>query len=437
MPGAPGRVAPVPASPIPAGRVAPVPASPLPSRPPSAPPGHPGHPVSTPPGAAGLPARICPSCNAENQGGMNFCRHCGTPLAAPPPQTASPTPVPGGGPDLHTCRRCGGKTQAGFAFCQHCGAMLPTAPGGAGARASYPPAVPNDQDEAIAPTLAAGGGAGEAAAAALRGGQPQVHLPASAPRPHPGPPPAAPRTPTPPAGMAAIRSGPPPAAQPAARPSWGSLYSVRRDGTDGERFPLSGEWVEIGRQSPDLAFDDPYLALRHARLEQQPGGGCRVVPVDLLNGVYRKIRGPHTIPDGTHILIGREVLRFELVSEEERDITPLVRFGVTMFGSPARKPWGRLSLILPSGGLRDVRHLHGGEVVLGREEGDIVFRDDEFLSRRHAVLRWQNNGCVLDDLKSSNGTFIRLRGPQPLEDGDVLRMGDQMFRLELGAGART
>ncbi len=110
----------------------------------------------------------------------------------------------------------------------------------------------------------------------------------------------------------------------------------------------------------------------------------------------------------------------------------LARFGITMFGSPPRAPWGRLMQVLASGGLRDVRHLHGIEVVLGREEGEIVFRDDEFLSRRHAVLKWQGGQCVLEDLRSSNGTFVRLRGPQPLESGDTLRMGDQMFRIELG-----
>jgi pSer/pThr/pTyr-binding forkhead associated (FHA) protein len=103
-----------------------------------------------------------------------------------------------------------------------------------------------------------------------------------------------------------------------------------------------------------------------------------------------------------------------------------------MFGSPPRAPWGRLLQVLASGGLRDVRHLQGAEVVIGREDGDIVFRDDEFLSRRHAVMRWQGNHCVLEDLKSSNGTFVRVRGPQLLDSGDTLRMGDQMFRIELG-----
>ena len=358
---------------------------------------------STPGGPVGLPGRIpCSVCGGENQPGMNFCRLCGSPLAVsqpPAPPHPMPTPVPGGRvgaapPELHTCRRCGGHTQAGFAFCQHCGAMLPTAPGGGRQRTS-----PIDPiAEGVAPTLAASAE--------------EVHH--MAPRATPAP--VAPRA-----------TG--------ERP-WGSLYVVRRDGTDGERYPLAGDWVEIGRPgtgAADLVFEDRYLAARHARLEHQPGGGCRVVPIDLLNGVYRRIRAAHVIPSGTQILIGRELLRFELVEEAERgDAAPLTRFGVTMFGSPPRAPWGRLMQVLASGGLRDVRHLQGSEVVLGREEGDIVFRDDEFLSRRHAALKWQGGQCVLDDLKSSNGTFVRLRGPQPLEHGDTLRMGDQMFRIDLG-----
>jgi pSer/pThr/pTyr-binding forkhead associated (FHA) protein len=219
--------------------------------------------------------------------------------------------------------------------------------------------------------------------------------------------------------------------------AWGWLYAVKRDGTDGERFALSGDWVEIGRDAADLAFDDRYLAPRHARFEQQPAspgssaGGCRIVPIDLLNGVYRRVRGAYALPTGTHLLIGRELLRFDLVDEDEREATPLVRLGVALLGSPPRKPWGRLTQALSSGGVRDIRHLYGPEMIIGREEGDILFRDDEFLSRRHASMRWQGGQCVLEDLKSSNGTFIRLRGPQPLENGDTLRMGDQMFRIEL------
>ncbi len=347
---------------------------------------------------------------------MNFCRLCGSPLATRPQAAPAPlpTPVPGSrAAELHTCRRCGGRTQSGFAFCQHCGAMLPTTP--AGLRGGHTPPI-EPMHDGIAPTLAAG-------AAGDIDPRPSPLVVAAAPMP--SPPPGFHVTPAP------LNPGPRPSAD---RP-WGTLYSVRRDGTDGDRYPLAGDWVEIGcpgAGAADLVFDDRYLATRHARLEHQPGGGCRVVPIDLLNGVYRRIRAAHVIPPGTQILIGRELLRYEILDDAERDVTALQRFGVTMFGSPARAPWGRLMLLIASGGLRDVRHLHGAEIVLGREEGEIVFRDDEFLSRRHAVLKWQGNQCVLEDLKSSNGTFIRLRGPQPLENGDTLRMGDQMFRVELG-----
>ena len=67
---------------------------------------------------------------------------------------------------------------------------------------------------------------------------------------------------------------------------------------------------------------------------------------------------------------------------------------------------------------------------MGREEGDLIFGDDEFLSRRHAAFRWKHGQCVLSDLGSSNGTFIRLSEPSNLSDGDFLRIGDQMFRYK-------
>jgi pSer/pThr/pTyr-binding forkhead associated (FHA) protein len=215
-----------------------------------------------------------------------------------------------------------------------------------------------------------------------------------------------------------------------AAPGWGTLIAVKRDGSDGARFPLRGEWVEVGRTGVDVSFpEDPFLARNHARLSQVPGGG-RVQPLDELNGVFRRLAAATPLEDGDIILAGREVMRFELVTTEERAAPPLVRHGVTLFGSPPREPWARLIQLLPSGGVRDIRHLDEEEIVIGREEGDLVFNDDAFLSRRHAALRWRNGRCTIEDLRSSNGTFVRLRGPTDLRTGDHLRMGDQLFRFE-------
>ena len=71
------------------------------------------------------------------------------------------------------------------------------------------------------------------------------------------------------------------------------------------------------------------------------------------------------------------------------------------------------------------------EFVIGREEGDVTFPDDEFMSRRHATVRRSTSGKpTLEDMESSNGTFVRLRGDHDLRPGDVLRMGDQLLRFE-------
>ena len=80
--------------------------------------------------------------------------------------------------------------------------------------------------------------------------------------------------------------------------------------------------------------------------------------------------------------------------------------------------------------MRDIRHLFTEEVIIGREEGDIIYNDDAFLSRRHASLSWRDGVCTLTDLDSSNGTFVRLTEDTMLQTGDQLRMGDQVFRFE-------
>ena len=125
------------------------------------------------------------------------------------------------------------------------------------------------------------------------------------------------------------------------------------------------------------------------------------------------------------------MLRFEPVPTEERDPPALLEHGVRIFGSAPREAWGRLRQLTVAGTTRDVWHLVRPELVLGREEGDVTFPDDEFMSRRHAAVRRQGAKAKLEDLNSSNGTFVRIRGDRELKSGDVLRLGDQLLRLEL------
>ena len=240
------------------------------------------------------------------------------------------------------------------------------------------------------------------------------------------------RTPIPPASGASPAVSAPRSPIAAAANAWGTAVLVNRDGSDGERFALVAEYTIVGRAGADIAFDDDrFLARQHARIERGADGAVKISPMDSLNGVFRKANAPVELGDGMTVLVGREVLRYERVEAEERTVHPLVRHGVALFGSPPREPWGRLVQIVPSGGYRDVRHLITEEVVLGREEGDIVFRDDAFMSRRHAAVTWDGKRAQITDLGSSNGTFVRLTGPTVLKNGDHVRMGDQLLRIEL------
>ncbi len=71
--------------------------------------------------------------------------------------------------------------------------------------------------------------------------------------------------------------------------------------------------------------------------------------------------------------------------------------------------------------------------TLGRgTQADIVL-EDTFSSSQHARLAPQGDAIVLEDLGSTNGTYLNgepLSGPQPLHDGDRIRIGDSEFSFE-------
>ena len=209
------------------------------------------------------------------------------------------------------------------------------------------------------------------------------------------------------------------------------LTVVHRDGTDGTSYSLLGDQIDLGRSEGDLLFDDPHLAPRHARISLSPSGRV-LAPLEARNGVYVRLRGAADLLDGDHFLLGKQVLRFESVPEIERNLRPAVEHGVALFGTPTRPAWCRLRQVTAAGVSRDVYYVSRGEIVIGREQADIVFSDDEFMSRRHALLSSRGGKARLEDLGSSNGTFLRLRKMHNLSAGDLIRIGDELLRFEPG-----
>ncbi len=209
------------------------------------------------------------------------------------------------------------------------------------------------------------------------------------------------------------------------------LVAVLRDGTDGASYPVTSEQFDIGRSEADLLFEDPHMAARHARISSVDGNFV-LAPLEARNGVYVQIQRPVEILDGDHLLLGKQVLRFEIPLEVEVTMRPAIEHGVVLFGTPVKVPWARLRQVTAAGTTRDVFHLTRPDIVLGREQGDIVFSDDEFLSRRHAQVQNRGGRVMVQDLGSSNGTFLRLRGEHTLRPGELIRMGDELLRFEIG-----
>ena len=262
-------------------------------------------------------------------------------------------------------------------------------------------------------------------------------VPAQAP-PRPAPTPAAGARPIPMPPMAMSAQPPVDVELRSLRPGGEQdlrLIVVHRDGSDGAVYSLVGSQIDLGRTEGDLLFEDAHLGDRHARIRSGPEGHV-LSSLENLNGIFLRLRAnvPLEIGDGDRILAGKQLLELEMVAEVERNLRPAVEHGIVLFGSSDCPAWGRLRQVTATGVGRDVFHLSRNEVVIGREQGDIVFSDDEFMSRRHARLAFQQGRVVFEDLGSSNGSFVKLRAPYTLASGDLVRMGDQLMRFEFAVG---
>jgi hypothetical protein len=76
----------------------------------------------------------------------------------------------------------------------------------------------------------------------------------------------------------------------------------------------------------------------------------------------------------------------------------------------------------------------GEGAVLGRGDAAEIRLEDPFASARHAHVYGQGNVIVIEDLSSTNGTYLNeelLQTPRPLHPGDRVRIGDSEFVFEV------
>lgn len=86
----------------------------------------------------------------------------------------------------------------------------------------------------------------------------------------------------------------------------------------------------------------------------------------------------------------------------------------------------RLTITDRSGAIKDVEWNVEGSLFVGRSDICNIFFDDDRLSKQHFVIEVTKMGCYIEDLESTNGTFVngvKMTNRRMLLDGDVITAG--------------
>lgn len=203
------------------------------------------------------------------------------------------------------------------------------------------------------------------------------------------------------------------------------LTMVRTDGLPGAVHALATPEAICGRTGGSIRVaDDPSVSPLHARFTLRDGV-LSVEDLGSLNGTFLRIHGPRRLGVGAELRVGRQLLRLE-----PRGLAPPSTPGARPFGAADPGSRFRLSQLLEGGGLGEVFPLGEGDNPVGREAGCVTFPADRYVSARHARLDVKGEVVTVEDLGSSNGTFVRLSGPARLAPGNQLLVGGQLLRVD-------
>ncbi|MGB0648038.1 MAG: FHA domain-containing protein [Bradymonadia bacterium] len=207
------------------------------------------------------------------------------------------------------------------------------------------------------------------------------------------------------------------------------LVFIHPSGEEGERIPIESADIILGRSSGlGILQSDPHLSPQHARFTFE---NKRLYCEDLnsFNGIFTRLSGETIVRHGGMFRIGQQLFMFELQSSRTPDYVTTSNQGIP-FGSPINAIWGRLSSVCGPDLYTDQWILKTPEVYLGREQGTLTFPDDVFVSGTHCRLKFVDGLCKLEDLGSTNGTYVKRSGKFELAARDFILLGQQLFRIE-------
>lgn len=217
------------------------------------------------------------------------------------------------------------------------------------------------------------------------------------------------------------------------------LILVRGQSQYGSQWRLTASETIIGR-APTMSAaaipfpDDVAMAANHCRLVFRGAGQGELwlEPEESLNGVFLRLREPTRLVPGDEIVVGAQRLRILADDERPHVVRPEVGGSTRVLGSLVRQsPPIMLLRVAADPLLNEVFHRCQRLLTIGRNNCDLNFPRDSFVSERHAQVTHEGTALVVEDLRSRNGTYVRARAPTKLSHGDLVLLGDKVVRVEI------
>jgi len=200
------------------------------------------------------------------------------------------------------------------------------------------------------------------------------------------------------------------------------------EGADGLSYLLQGTEHIAGTTDAQIPFpNDPWIEAKHANFFYRQDK-LLVRDEGSVNGVYVRIRQPSPLNPGDHFLCGEQVFRLDATPKDTSGPDPDQTY---FYSSPKRPSPFRVVQVLSGGSDGMVYCARENAVQIGREDSDMNFPDDVFMSGSHAKVELSSDGQYsLVDLGSRNGTYVRIGKERELTHGDYVFIGHQLLRVE-------
>jgi serine phosphatase RsbU (regulator of sigma subunit) len=101
--------------------------------------------------------------------------------------------------------------------------------------------------------------------------------------------------------------------------------------------------------------------------------------------------------------------------------------------APVADPMGHYLVVLEGTNPGKRLEIGADSITIGRGAGKTLVVDDGDVSRLHARVTLVNGAVIVEDLHSTNGTFVdatRINGAATLKEGSMLRLGGQVIKYE-------